>query len=319
MDNYICKIATLKDIIKKYDYDIINSVNEGINLIQWKKEAIEEFNKGSSIAYMGLLNGKIISACYAALTKTNVQNSDGLVNDKTAYLFGFKTNKEYQGQGYFSILFKFMINDLISRGYEKVTLGVEPNAKKNKAIYFKYGFTEHIKDGKEVYPDGSIINVEYYGKKLKKESETMSNLEEIKQIFNNNKDKRICVLGTTCTGKSTLISKSNIGVDIDSEIYPNLTKEEIEYFDNTPWTIEVGNKMDELVRSRLNIKPGVPMFGTVLLDCDLIVYLHINDELLLKRTKSRNVDFNNAKNMQQAIEEEIKNSNIPVITIEVKE
>ena len=61
------------------------------------------------------------------------------------------------------------------------------------------------------------------------------------------------------------------------------------------------------------------MFGTVLLDCDLIVYLHINDELLLERTSSRNVDFNNAKNMQQSIEEEIRNSNIPTINIEVKQ
>ena len=146
----------------------------------------------------------------------------------------------------------------------------------------------------------------------------MSNLEEIRQNFNNNKDKRICVLGTTCTGKSTLIKELNIGIDIDKEIYPKLTREEIEYFDNTPWNEEVGNKFDELVKSRLNIIPGIPMFGTVLLDCDLMIYLHINDELLLERTKSRNVDFINAKNMQQAIEDEIKNSSIPVITIEVK-
>ena len=41
-------------------------------------------------------------------------------------------------------------------------------------------------------------------------------------------------------------------------------------------------------------------------------------ELLFERTKLRNTDFNNAKNMQQKIEEEIKNSNIPTITIEVK-
>ena len=74
--------------------------------------------------------------------------------------------KEYQGKGYFSILFKFMINDLISRGYEQVTLGVEPEEEKNKAIYSKYGFTEHIKDAQEVYPDGTTIDVEYYGKNL---------------------------------------------------------------------------------------------------------------------------------------------------------
>ena len=35
--------------------------------------------------------------------------------------------------------------------------------KKNK----HYGFVEHIKNAKEVYPDGTEIDVEYYGKKLK--------------------------------------------------------------------------------------------------------------------------------------------------------
>ena len=147
----------------------------------------------------------------------------------------------------------------------------------------------------------------------------MLNIEELRQIFIDNKDKRICVLGTTCTGKTTLINESNMGVDMDEEIFPLLTEEETEYVCQTPWTEEIGNKMDELVRTRLRINPGVPMFGTVLLDCDLIVYLHITDDLLLERTKSRNVDFNNAKNMQLKIEEEIKKSSIPTIYIEVKD
>ena len=146
----------------------------------------------------------------------------------------------------------------------------------------------------------------------------MSNIEELKDIFINNKDKRICVLGTTCTGKTTLINKYNLGNDMDKEIFPLLTKEEEQYVCSTPWTEEIGAKMDELVRTKLIIKPGTPMFGTVLLDCDLIIYLHINDSLLLERTKLRNVDFENAKNMQLKIEKEIKNSNIPVISIEVK-
>ena len=108
-------------------------------------------------------------------------------------------------------------------------------------------------------------------------------------------------------------------VDMDEEIFPLLTEEETEYVCQTPWTEEIGNKMDELVRTRLRNNPGVPMFGTVLLDCDLIVYLHITDDLLLERTKSRNVDFNNAKNMQLKIEEEIKKSNIPSVYIEVND
>lgn len=144
-------------------------------------------------------------------------------------------------------------------------------------------------------------------------------INELKSIFDNNKDKRICVLGTSCTGKTTLINKLNIGVDMDEEIFPLLTKEETEYVCSTPWTEEIGNKMDELVRTKLKIIPGIPMFGTVLLDCDLIVYLHISDELLYERTELRNVDFSNAKNMQAKIEEEIKNSNIPTIYIEVED
>ena len=78
----------------------------------------------------------------------------------------FRTIEEYQGQGYFSKLFNYMIEDLKSKGYESVTLGVEPDEKKNKEIYSKYGFTEHIKDATEFYPDGSAIEVEYYRKYL---------------------------------------------------------------------------------------------------------------------------------------------------------
>ena len=166
MGNYICKIATLDDIIKKHDYEIANATDDKSNWIIWKEKAIEKYKKGLSITYMGLLDDEIICECTAAVDPSIVQNSEGLVNDKTAYLFAFRTNTEHQGQGYFSILFKYMIEDLKSRGYEKVTLGVEPEEEKNKIIYNKYGFTEHIKDAQEIYPDGTTIDVEYYGKKI---------------------------------------------------------------------------------------------------------------------------------------------------------
>ncbi len=145
------------------------------------------------------------------------------------------------------------------------------------------------------------------------------NVDYLVTIFHENQDKRICVLGTTCTGKTTLLNQLHIGLDMDKEIFPLLTKEETEYVCRTPWTEEIGEKMNELVRAKLSIRPEIPMFGTVLLDCDFIVYLHISDELLLERTKLRNVDFENAKNMQQKIEEEIKNSGIETITLEVVE
>lgn len=141
----------------------------------------------------------------------------------------------------------------------------------------------------------------------------------LKEILLENSDKRICVLGTTCTGKTTLINSMGIGEDMDDAIFPLLTKEETDYVCQLPWTEEIGKKMDQLVRDKLVISPGNPLFGTVLLDCDLIVYLHISDELLRDRTNSRGVLFMNAKNMQSKIEAEINNSNIEVITVEVND
>lgn len=142
-------------------------------------------------------------------------------------------------------------------------------------------------------------------------------VEDLLRIFYENKDKRICVLGTTCTGKSTLINNLNIGEDMDKLIFPLLTQEESDYVCQTPWTEEIGKKMDELVRTKLVIQPGTPLFGTVLLPCDLIIYLHINDEVLLERTTLRNVDFENAKNMQSKIEQEIYDSNIEKVVLEI--
>lgn len=140
---------------------------------------------------------------------------------------------------------------------------------------------------------------------------------ELKNIIENNKDKRICVLGTTCTGKSTLIKKLDIGNDMDDLIFPLLNDEEKRIVCQDPWTEEIGEYMNHLVRTKLNIVPGIPLFGTVLVDADLIVYLHINDELLNTRCNLRNAEFINAKNMQMNIEKEISSSNLEVITLEV--
>lgn len=166
MDNYICKIATVDEMNTKWDYEIAKASDDKENWIIWKKENIERFQNGYIIPYYGILDGRIICECTAAINSLVVQNADNLVDERTAYLTAFRTIPKYQGKGYFSKLFRFMIEDLKNRGYEKVTLGVEPKEINNKRIYLKYGFNEHIKDSKEVYPDGTEIDVEYYGKKL---------------------------------------------------------------------------------------------------------------------------------------------------------
>ena len=164
MKDYICKIATIDEMETKWNYEILK--NKSLNWKIWKAEAIERVRNGQNIAYYGILNGEIICETTAMLDKSIVQNSNGLVNDKTAYLCAFRTIEKYQGNSYFSELFRFMINDLKIKGYEKITLGVEPTETKNLKIYQHLGFNEFIKSAQEVYPDGTAIDVDYYGMEL---------------------------------------------------------------------------------------------------------------------------------------------------------
>ena len=166
MNNYICKIASLKEMKEKWDYEISKAVEDKTNWIHWKKENIDNYQKGYILPYYGILNGTIICEATVHLTTKTVQNSNNLVANNCVYLSAFRTNKEYQGKGYFSKLFQYMLNDLKAKGYEYVTLGVEPTELHNKEIYKHYGFTEYIKSANEVYPDGTSVEVEYYRKKL---------------------------------------------------------------------------------------------------------------------------------------------------------
>lgn len=164
MNDYICKIASVDEMEAKWNDEI--KKHKSSNWKIWKSEAIERAKQGQRIAYYGILNGKIICEATAMLDKNIVQNDDGLVDDKTVYLCAFRTIEKYQNRGYFSRLFDFMICDLKDRGYEKVTLGVEPTEAENLKIYQHLGFNEFIKSAKETYPDGTVIDVDYYAREL---------------------------------------------------------------------------------------------------------------------------------------------------------
>jgi hypothetical protein len=163
---YLCKIASLEEVNRKWDYEIEHNINDARNWIIWKSHFLENFKNDYIIPYYGILDGNIICEATAMLNSEVVQNSEGLVGNGVVYLSAFRTIEEYQGKGYFSKLMKFMLNDLKQRGIVRVTLGVEPAEETNKKIYAHYGFNEYIKSATEVYPDGTVIDVDYYGKNL---------------------------------------------------------------------------------------------------------------------------------------------------------
>lgn len=163
--NYKCVIATEKLLNKKWNIEIKKHDNSDV----WKKFKIESLrNIDNRIVYMGILNDEIITESTAIISENDIdmQNKVGLIGEGKAYLTAFRTNKEFENQGYFSKLYSFMEEDLKKRGFKSLTLGVEPCETRNIQIYFKWGFTKYIKTDYEYYSNGEKILVNYYEKEL---------------------------------------------------------------------------------------------------------------------------------------------------------
>jgi hypothetical protein len=143
--------------------------------------------------------------------------------------------------------------------------------------------------------------------------------EKLEKIFEEHKNERICVVGTTCTGKSTLLKNIPYAHDMDEIVFPTLSKKEAEYVCKKPWTEDIGKTMMKFVRERVHIEPGKPVFGTVVIDSDFIVYLKVSDKLLKERSKMRGKNYIDGKNMQAQLEKEIKSSKIPYTEIYINE
>lgn len=146
---------------------------------------------------------------------------------------------------------------------------------------------------------------------------------QLAKIFDKHHDKKICVLGTTCCGKSTLQSQFPEAVDMDEVLWPTLSMEEESYICQKPWNNDIGKFTNKLVRERVSIEPGHPLFSLILLDCDVIVYLGISDELLQKHCEKRNASFEDAKNVRYAIENTINvkrmSENLKIYDLEMHE
>lgn len=127
---------------------------------------------------------------------------------------------------------------------------------------------------------------------------------ELEIIFDKHKNEKICVIGTTCCGKSTLIKKFPNAIDMDD--IDITTEEEDEILNKIPWTEDIGKLHDNIIHERVIVKQGEPVFGTSIPECDIIVYLNIADDILQNHCSKRGVAFDDAKNMKKSIEEKIR-------------
>lgn len=155
MDNFICKIASREELLRRWDYLI--KIHPGNNTwVEFKEKALRHYDEESTISYLGFLDDVIICEATAYIKDSafigDISETSGLLSDNMAYLAAFRTNKEYEGKGYFGRLYKFIENDLKERGYTELSLGVGPEADRNIEIYFHLGFREYIKTVVEYEP-----------------------------------------------------------------------------------------------------------------------------------------------------------------------
>ena len=164
MDNFICKIANRKELLKRWEYliDIHPSNNKWV---EFKENALNHYDKKSTNSYLGFLNDQIICEATAYIKDSafigDISEPSGLLSESMAYLAAFRTNKEHEGKGYFSKLYKFVENDLKERGYTELSLGVGPEAVRNIEIYFHLGFRDYIKTVIEFEPSRKDYSKQY--------------------------------------------------------------------------------------------------------------------------------------------------------------
>jgi dephospho-CoA kinase len=145
-------------------------------------------------------------------------------------------------------------------------------------------------------------------------------IQKLKEIFENNKEKRILVLGTTCSGKTTLLKSFPECLDMDALVWELLPNEIQQELSAPSWTDDMSKTWREYVikaKQIIKIEAGHPLFAATSFGSDIIVYLNIDRNTLRERAMKRNIKYETAAENDNRIKEEIRISNLPVIVLDI--
>ncbi len=147
MGEFICKKASIADLNKYYDDKLVWAENKELIILS-KKEAPTGIEDGSQMVYVGKLDGKIITQARIIVRVKegeHTRNYSQFVGNGSVYSCDFVSEEDYRGKGYFSKLHRFIENDMKSKGYKKMVVGVEASNERNIAIYKHLGYENFIK------------------------------------------------------------------------------------------------------------------------------------------------------------------------------
>jgi len=143
-------------------------------------------------------------------------------------------------------------------------------------------------------------------------------IHRLRTIFAENADKRICVVGVSCTGKSTLLRDLPECVDGDSIVWDTLPEDVYEKLSRspTPWDEETLNTWKEwYIKADFDIKPGQPVISVWVEDCDLVVYLTLSESEYLKRVTMRGRNVKEMLKQRAELDKVVRECGLPVIVV----
>ena len=135
---------------------------------------------------------------------------------------------------------------------------------------------------------------------------TNETINALTAIFEKHINDRICVIGTMCCGKTTLVRKlyRYNCVDADDELWHQIPVDKTEALSLRPITKRVMDEVYDLMHEKVTVKPGFPLFGITILDCEVVVYLDISPQLLERHCDMRrDTDYIDALYVKKYIEE----------------
>jgi len=144
--------------------------------------------------------------------------------------------------------------------------------------------------------------------------EGVENAQRLQVLLDKYKDKRVLVIAPPSAGKSTLLQHIPEGVDMDDifdtmsddvkdtilqreSLYCDIETRKVTYFkkkfvpgdEQTLMDLDILDKFfKKYVNDNMKIQLGKPVFGTKVIDCDVIIYLKLSDEVYMHRLESRN-------------------------------
>lgn len=157
--------ATIEDLEIIWNKNIEKHPND----LRWKvwKEKYIDYNEKEMASTFVVCDNEPVGEitilfspeCSAVVGKKEICDGKHLAN-----LNAFRIEKKYENKGHISKLLKMAIEYAREKGITELSIGVEENEKRNRAIYEHWGFTDFIMS--EVDHDEDDALILYYKKKI---------------------------------------------------------------------------------------------------------------------------------------------------------